>query len=171
VRSLRLIFLVVVAFALATASPRPVESTHLKMIVGLTDDTAKWVNRQEGIARVHKDLRLMAVRLTVPWRPGQVRPTKLQQIYLHRIARLIQLNERVVLAVYNTARFAPVTPRARNQYCAFLDGAVRRIPLIRDVEIWNEANSPSYWPQLDGATTYTALLAAVTTWCTVVAPA
>jgi hypothetical protein len=159
VRSFRLIFLIVVVFALAAASPQPVESTHLKMIVGLTDDTAKWVNRQEGIVRVHKDLRLMAVRLTVPWRPGQVRPTKLQQIYLHRIARLIQLNERVVLAVYNTARFAPVTPTARSQYCAFLDGVVRRIPLIRDVEIWNEANSPAYWPQLDGAATYTALLA------------
>jgi hypothetical protein len=159
VRSFRLTFLVVVAFALAAASPRPVESTHLKMIVGLTDDTAKWVNRQEGIARVHKDLRLMAVRLTVPWRPGQVRPTKLQQIYLHRIARLIQLNERVVLAVYNTAKFAPTTSKTRSQYCAFLDGVVRRIPLIRDVEIWNEANSPTYWPQLDGPTTYTALLA------------
>jgi hypothetical protein len=129
------------------------------MIVGLTDDTAKWVNRQEGIVRVHKDLRLMAVRVTVPWRPGQVRPTKLQQIYLHRIARLIQLNERVVLAVYNTASFAPVTPETRKQYCAFLHGAVKRIPLIRDVEIWNEANSPTYWPQQDGAAMYSALLA------------
>jgi hypothetical protein len=159
VRLFRLTFLVTVAFVLAAASPRPVESTHLKMIVGLTDDTAKWVNRQEGIVRVHKDLRLMAVRVTVPWRPGQVRPTKLQQIYLHRIARLIQLNERVVLAVYNTARFAPVTSRTRNEYCAFLHGVVRRIPLIRDLEIWNEANSRAYWPQQDGAATYASLLA------------
>jgi hypothetical protein len=159
VRSLRLTLLIAVAFVLAAASPRPVESTHLKMIVGLTDDTAKWVDRQEGIARVHKDLRLMAVRVTVPWRPGQMRPTKLQQVYLHRIARLIQLNERVVLAVYNTARFAPVTTRARTEYCGFLRGVVRRIPLVRDLEIWNEANSPTYWPQEDGAATYAALLA------------
>jgi hypothetical protein len=147
------------AFAVAAAAPTRVESTHLKIIVGLTDDTAKWLDRQEGIVGVHRDLRLMAVRVTVPWRPGQVKPTKLQQVYLHRIARMIQLNERIVLAVYNTARFAPTGPRARNQYCSFLRGVLRRVPLIRDVEIWNEANSPTYWPQDEGAETYAALLA------------
>src|SRR5919201_1653876 len=144
------IFLVsAVAVGIAGASARPAESTHLKIIVGLTDDTAKWMTRQEGIVGVHRDLRLMAVRVTVPWRPGQVRPTKLQQVYLHRI----------VLAVYNRARYAPVARRARNDYCTFLRGVLRRIPLIHDVEIWNEANSPAYWPQDDGASTYAALLA------------
>jgi hypothetical protein len=153
------LLLVGVVFALSAAAPAPVESTHLKIIVGVTDDTAKWLGRQEGISAVHKDLRLMAVRLTIPWRPGQVRPTRLQQIYLHRIARLVQLNTRIVLAVYNTAPFAPTTRLARNQYCSFLRGVRRRISLIRDVEIWNEANSPTYWPQEDGAENYTALLA------------
>jgi hypothetical protein len=33
------------AFSLAAAAPRPVESTHLKIIVGVTDDTAKWMSR------------------------------------------------------------------------------------------------------------------------------
>jgi hypothetical protein len=28
------------------------------MIVGVTDDTAKWMNRQDGIVGVHRDLRL-----------------------------------------------------------------------------------------------------------------
>jgi hypothetical protein len=159
VRVLRLFLLALATFTVAAAAPNPVESTHLKMIVGVTDDTAKWMNRQDGIVGVHRDLRLMAVRVTVPWKPGQVEPTKLQQVYLHRIARMIQLNDRIVLAVYNIARYAPATPRARNEYCAFLGGVVRRIPLIHDVEIWNEANSPAYWPQADGATTYGALLA------------
>jgi hypothetical protein len=159
VRVLRLFLIALAAFAVAAAAPNPVESTHLKMIVGVTDDTAKWMNRQDGIVGVHRDLRLMAVRVTIPWKPGQVEPTKLQQVYLHRIARMIQLNDRIVLAVYNVARYAPATPRARNEYCAFLGGIVRRIPLIHDVEIWNEANSPAYWPQDDGATTYGALLA------------
>jgi hypothetical protein len=158
VRLLRVLALAGVAFAVAAAAPRPVESTHLKIIVGVTDDTPKWMVRQDGIVGVHKDLRLMAVRVTVPWRPGQVRPTKLQQVYLHRIARMIQLNERIVLAVYNRAAFAPVTARARNDYCAFLRGVVRRLPLIHDVEIWNEANSPRYWPQEEGAAAYAALL-------------
>ena len=99
------------AFALAAVSPRPGESTHLKMIIGVTDDTAKWMGRQEGIVGVHRDLRLMAVRVTLSWRPGQVRPDKLQGVYLHRIARLVQLNDRVILAVYGTASDAPTPGR------------------------------------------------------------
>jgi hypothetical protein len=158
-RLTRVLLLALLAFFVAAAAPKPVESTHLKIIVGVTDDTAKWMTRQDGIVGVHRDLRLMAVRVTVPWKPGQVRPTKLQQVYLHRIARMIQLNDRIVLAVYNVAQYAPVAARERNQYCAFLHGVVRRIPLIHDVEIWNEANSPAYWPQDSGASSYAALLA------------
>jgi hypothetical protein len=159
VRVLRLLLFALVTFTVVAATPQPSESTHLKIIVGVTDDTAKWMSRQDGIVGVHRDLRLMAVRVTVPWKPGQVRPTKLQQVYLHRIARMVQLNDRIVLAVYNVARYAPTEQPARNQYCAFLGGVVRRIPLIHDVEIWNEANSPAYWPQDGGAATYAALLA------------
>src|SRR5437879_12768978 len=150
-RILRLLLLAALAFTLSAAAPRAAESTHLKIIVGVTDDTAKWMMRQDGIVGVHRDLRLMAVRVTIPWRPGQVKPTKLQQVYLHRIARMAQLNDRIVLAVYNTAELAPTTRTTRDQYCAFVQGAVRRIPLIHDVEIWNEANSPTYWPEGDGA--------------------
>src|SRR5438874_2505474 len=135
--------LLALALALGVAAARPTtaESTHLKLIVGVTDDTAKWMTRQDGIVGVHRDLRLMAVRVTIPWRPGQIRPTKLQGVYLHRIARMLQLNDRIVLAVYNTSEFAPTTRTTRSQYCSFVEGAVRRIPLIHDVEIWNEANS------------------------------
>jgi hypothetical protein len=159
VRLPRLLVLAGLAFALSAATPQRVESTHLKLIVGLTDDTGKWMDRQEGIVKFHRDLRLMAVRVTVPWRPGQVKPNKLQRTYIDRIARMIQLNDRIVLAAYNTARFAPTTPRTRTQYCSFLRGILRRVPLIHDVEIWNEANSPTYWPQENGGESYTALLA------------
>jgi hypothetical protein len=152
--------LLALALALGAAAARPAtaEPNHLKLIVGVTDDTGKWMTRQEGIVGVHRDLGLMAVRVTIPWRPGQVRPTKLQQVYLHRIARMLQLNDRIVLSVYNLARYAPTTRLRRKQYCAFLRGAVRRLPLIDDIEIWNEANSPTYWPQDDGPDTYAALL-------------
>jgi hypothetical protein len=155
----RLLVLLVVAFGIAAVTPTRVESTHLKIIVGVTDDTAKWMVKQDGIVGVHKDLRLMAVRVTVPWRPGHAKPTPLQQVYFRRIARMVQLNDRVVLSVYNRAAYAPVTAAARTQYCAFLRGALKRIPLIRDVEIWNEANSPTFWPQDAGASAYVALLA------------
>jgi hypothetical protein len=158
-RPLRILLLVAIATAVAGATAQRADPTHLKIIVGVTDDTAKWMVRQEGVVGVHRDLRLMAVRVTVPWRPGQVRPTKLQQIYLHRISRMIQLNDRIVLSVYNWARFAPVGARTRSEYCAFLRGVVRRIPLIHDIQIWNEANSPVFWPSVAGAESYEALLA------------
>src|ERR671923_2879012 len=124
-----------VASLVATASPGTVQSTHLKIIVGVTDDTAKWMVRQDGIVGVHRDLRLMAVRVTIPWRPGQARPIKLQGVYLHRIARMAQLNDRIVLAVYNPAEHAPTTRKARNQYCAFVQGAVRRDPPLHHFRV------------------------------------
>jgi hypothetical protein len=156
---LRILLLACAAMAVAGAQARPAESTHLKMIVGVTDDTAKWMARQDGVVGVHRDLRLMAVRVTVPWRPGQVRPTKRQQVYLHRISRMIQLNDRIVLSVYNFARYAPVTPDAQEDYCGFLRHVVRRIPLLHDVQIWNEVNSPVFWPADAGPSAYEALLA------------
>lgn len=158
-QTFRLFLALGVAFIVAAVAPRTVESTHLKIIVGVTDDTAKWMVRQDGIVGVHRDLRLMAVRVTIPWRPGEVKPTKLQEVYLQRIQRMTLLNDRIVLAVYNTAELAPTTRAARNQYCSFLHGAVKRVPLIHDVEIWNEANSPAYWPTAAGPASYTKLLA------------
>ena len=105
-QTFRLLLALGVACFLAAVSARDVESTHLKIIVGVTDDTAKWMVRQDGIVGVHRDLRLMAVRVTIPWQ-GEAKPTKLQAVYLQRIRRMTQLNERIVLAVYNTAKFAP----------------------------------------------------------------
>src|SRR3954454_2334037 len=144
---LRLPLALGVACLLAAVSARDVESTHLKIIVGVTDDTAKWMVRQDGIGGGHRDLRVMTVRVTIPWRPNQAKPTKLQKVYLQRIRRMTQLNERIVLAVYNTSAFAPTTPVKRRQYCGFVQSFVKRVPLIHDVEIWNEFNSPAYWPQ------------------------
>jgi hypothetical protein len=158
-QTFRLFLALGVAFLVAAVSARDVGSTHLKIIVGVTDDTAKWMVRQDGIVGVHRDLRLMAVRVTVPWQPSQARPTKLQEVYLQRIRRMTQLNDRVILAVYNTARFAPTTRVERNRYCGFVQGAIKHVPLIHDVEIWNEANSPTYWPESAGAASYTKLLA------------
>ena len=155
----RLFLALGVAFSLAAVSARGAGSTHLKIIVGVTDDTAKWMVRQDGIVGVHRDLRLMAVRVTMPWQPGQTKPTKLQEVYLQRIRRMTQLNDRVILAVYNTAEFAPTTRAERNRYCGFVQGAIKHVPLIHDVEIWNEANSPTYWPVSAGALSYTKLLA------------
>ena len=56
-KALRLLVLALVAFTATACAPTPGESTHLKIIVGVTDDTAKWLTRQERIASVHRDLR------------------------------------------------------------------------------------------------------------------
>jgi hypothetical protein len=158
-RALRLPLAALCTCVVAGASAPAGEPNHLKLIVGVTDDTAKWLVRPDSIVAFHRDLRLMAVRVTVPWRPGQSAPRGLQSIYFARIARMIRFNERIVLSVYNTAAYAPITEAAQAQYCGFLRTVTKRMPLIQDVQIWNEANSPSYWPARAGPAGYEQLLA------------
>jgi hypothetical protein len=114
------------------------------LIVGVNDDTVKWLARQNGVLGVQRDLGLDAVRLTVHWKHGQTKPTPLQQTFLHRIALVAAARQRVVLSVYARAPGA-VTNEDQRAYCAFVARAVARIPLIRDVVIWNEANNPMFW--------------------------
>lgn len=159
IRALRILVAVLAACAVAGMFAPAAETTHLKMIVGVTDDSAKWMARPDGIVSFYRDLRLMAVRVTLPWRPGETTPVGLQRIYLRRIARMIALNERIVLSVYNTAAEAPVTPSEQAQYCGFLHTITTRMPLIQDVQIWDEANSPAYWPPTAGPAAYEQLLA------------
>jgi hypothetical protein len=53
---------------------------------------------------------------------------------------------------------APTEARTRSQYCGFLAHVLTRIPL-RDVVVWNEANSRTFWPAQAGPDGYEALLA------------
>ena len=128
------------------------------LLVGIDDDTAKWLVRPNGLHSVYRDLGVGAVRVSVPWKRGQTKPTKLQQVYLHRVGLLIGLGERVVLAVYGPPSQAPTTARWRDQYCGFLSHITKRLP-VRDVVIWNEVNSESFWPSSSGAEGYEQLLA------------
>jgi len=68
---------------------------------------------------------------------------------------------RIVLAVYGTAADAPTSAYARDEYCSFVQDALRLAPVIEDVVIWNEVNSPRFWrPQRGAPAAYEALLAA-----------
>jgi hypothetical protein len=70
------------------------------------------------------------------------------------------LRQRVVLAFAGKARHAPQTPAARNQFCHYVREVVSAVPGVRDVVIWNEVNSRSFWrPQRDAPRQYSALLA------------
>ncbi len=127
--------------------------------MGLDDDTAKWRSRSDGLLATYRHLGIDAVRLTIPWRKGQNRPTVEAGIYLHRAAAMVARGQRVVLAVYGEPQQAPLEDVQRGHYCGFLKHVLARIPKIRDVVVWNEVNSPDFWPAAGGAIAYEALLA------------
>jgi hypothetical protein len=127
-------------------------------VIGVDDDHSKWLARPDGLVAKYRDLGLGAVRLTIPWRRGQTRPTN-AQIYLHRAAMMMERGQRVVIGVFGRPEDAPLDRESRRQYCSFLRYIVLRIP-FRDVVIWNEANSPAFWPSDGGARAYEELLAA-----------
>jgi len=143
----------------ATASPAPAPgSVSPAFLVGIDDDHAKWLTKPDGLLAKYRDLGLDAVRVTIPWRRGQTGPTALVGVYLHRAAMMVARGQRVVISVFGKPSEAPVDANSRKQYCDFLHHVLVRIP-FRDVVVWNEANSPQFWPGSAGAPAYEALLA------------
>jgi hypothetical protein len=143
----------------ASADPGPGSTApSTPFVIGVDDDHSKWLARPDGLVAKYRDLGLEAVRLTIPWRRGQSRPTHVR-VYLHRAAALMQRGQRVVISVFGRPSEAPLDASSRTQYCNFLHYVLVRIP-FRDVAIWNEANSPQFWPRSGGAPAYEELLAA-----------
>src|SRR2546428_1747275 len=128
------------------------------LLVGVDDDTIKWLGKPNGVVGVNRDLGLGAMRVMLPWQRGETVPTKLQQVYLHRISLAIALGQRVVLAVYGPPAQAPLTARQRDEYCGFLVHVLKRLPSIDDVVVWNEVNNPTFWPRAAVAAPHEALL-------------
>jgi hypothetical protein len=137
---------------------QPVGATGPRLLLGVDDDTAKWVARPDGLVAVNRDLGIGAMRIMVPW-DGQSVPSKTQQVYLHRIALTVALGQRIVFALYGRAADAPVTAGQRKAYCNFATHVMARIPQLNDIVIWNEVNNPTFWPRSAGAPAYEALLA------------
>jgi hypothetical protein len=82
-------------------------------VIGVDDDHAKWLARPDGLVAKYQDLGLDAVRLTIPWRHGQTRPTRVR-VYLHRAALLIQDGQRVVISVFGRPSDAPLDDQIRD---------------------------------------------------------
>jgi hypothetical protein len=129
------------------------------LFVGFDDDTLKWIPHPNGVVGVDRDLGVDVVRITIPWRRGEVRAPRRSQTYLSRAAKAITLGHRIVIAVYGPPGEAPLDSGARNQYCGYVRHVLAVIPQITGVVVWNEANSPHYWPSRAGAPAYEALLA------------
>ena len=126
-----LLFLVPLA---ATASAGPaVAPPGSPFVIGVDDDHAKWLARPDGLVAKYRDLGLEAVRITIPWRYGETKPTQVR-VYLHRAAMMIQRGQRVVISVFGRPSDAPLDAESRHAYCGFLRYILVRIP-FQDVAI------------------------------------
>jgi hypothetical protein len=139
------------------------------LLVGMDDDTLKWTDKPQAQKTLSyaRDLGIRAVRVTVPWHPGETRLGIDDRIPVDTmILATWAAHFRVVLAVYGRAGDAPQTEAERDSYCTFAASLLRRYPGVADVVIWNEPNTPRFWrPQFDangesiGPAQYEALLA------------
>ena len=139
------------------ASRSAADGSTRTFLVGVDDDTLRWLTRPNGLVAAERSLGLRAVRVTIAWRRGDTIPQRRQQVWLHRVALAIELGQRIVLSVDGRAADAPLSARDQLDYCTFVRHVVQRIP-IQDVVIWNEANNPTFWPR-GGAAAYERLLA------------
>jgi hypothetical protein len=137
----------------------PAASASPGLRLGFDDDTLKWMTRPNGVVGIHRDLGVTTTRITIPWRRGELRPRPVSQTYLSRAAKAIALGQDIVVAVYGPPGEAPTNAVSRRQYCSYVHHVLAVIPKIVGVVIWNEANSPRYWPSSAGAPAYEKLLA------------
>jgi len=150
----RLLLVIPLVLALAPAAHG---ANYLRL--GFDDDTLKWMVRPNGFVGVQRELGAPFTRITIPWWSGEIRPRTVVRTYLQRAGRAGELHQKIVLAVYGDAADAPVDATSRAQFCRYVRGLVARLPHMAAVVIWNEANSPRYWPESAGAPAYEALLA------------
>jgi hypothetical protein len=131
------------------------------LLVGVHDDQIKWRSRAKPILASLDSLGVDAMRVTLGWRPDRRNLTARDHHELRRIvAAHNRAGARIVLGVYGRAVDAPATPQAREAYCRFVRNVLLRYREIRDVVIWNEANSVTFWrPPGQAPEAYAALLA------------
>jgi hypothetical protein len=129
------------------------------LLLGIDDDSLKWYGHTSSLLSIYDGLGLDAVRVTLDWSPGLSFPVGTQRTELQRVANASH-RTRIVVAVAGPAQQPPVDATARASYCGFVANILRRYPSIRDVAIWTEPNSATFWqPQKGAAAAYEALLA------------
>jgi hypothetical protein len=132
------------------------------LLIGVHDDRIKWTERPEPILGAMQALGLGGMRVTLVWRPGKRHLTRPDHDALRRAVAAQSHGVRIVLGVFGRAVDAPQTPAAREDYCRFVRNVLLRYGEVRDVVIWNEANSDAFWRPGRGAAAapaYAALLA------------
>jgi hypothetical protein len=130
-----------------------------RLRLGFDDDTLKWMTRANQVIAIDHQLGATFTRITIPWRLGEVRPRPVVRTYMGRAAQARAMHQKIVIAVYNRAEEAPTDDVSREEYCTYVGRLLKRLPSLAAIVIWNEANSPRYWPASSGAAGYEALLA------------
>lgn len=142
--------------ALAVAAPAAAEPG---LLLGLADDSLRWQSRPGQLLSVYRQLGLGAVRVTLAWTPGQLALDRTQRTEMQRVAAAGR-RVRIVLAVTGPVDRPPLDDASRATFCTYVAGVLARYPWIRDVAIWTEPNSATFWrPQKGAADAYAALLA------------
>lgn len=148
--------LLALVLALSVAAPAAAEPG---LLLGLADDSLRWESKPARLFSLYRQLGLGAVRVTLAWTPGQLALDRTQRTEMQRVAAAGR-GIRVVLAVTGPADRPPLDDASRATFCTYVAGVVARYPWIRDVAIWTEPNSATFWrPQKGAAEAYAALLA------------
>ena len=130
------------------------------LLLGVDDDSLKWYWHTSSLLSIYDGLGLDAVRVTLDWSPGLSFPVGTQRTELQRVATASQ-RTRIVIAVSGRASSRPSTTPVARRTAEFVANILRRYPSIRDVAIWTEPNSTTFWrPQKGAPAAYEALLAA-----------
>jgi hypothetical protein len=130
------------------------------LLIGVHDDSIKWTERPTRILGTMQALGLGGMRVTLEWRRGKRHLTGANHDALRRAIAAKGHGVRTVLGVYGRAAEAPRDAAAREDYCRFVRNVLLRYGEVRDVVIWNEANSDTFWQPQEGAPAdYAALLA------------
>jgi hypothetical protein len=130
------------------------------LLIGVHDDSIKWTEQPASILGAVRVLGLGGMRVTLEWRRGKRHLTSPDHDALRRAVAAHADGVRIVLGVYGSAADAPHDPAAREDYCRFVRNVLIRYGEVRDVVIWNEANSDTFWQPREGAPEdYAALLA------------
>ena len=129
------------------------------LLLGVDDDSLKWYVRTSSLLSIYSQLGAGAVRVTLDWSAGESFPRGTDLTELQRVATAGR-RIRVVLAVTGSASEPPVDEAGRTSFCGFVTNVVRAYPWMRDVAVWTEPNSSTFWkPQQGAAVAYEALLA------------
>ena len=137
----------------------PSAAAGQKLLLGVDDDQARWMNPAGALTPLYREIGVSAVRVTLQWQPGQTQLSKTNRVELDR-AGVATWGLRLVLAVDGPADNPPADAGSRDAYCTFVANVLRRYQTIGDVVIWTEPNSGTFWrPQAGAPTAYEALLA------------